>query len=172
MCMELGAEAFIDFKTCEDVTAEVSFIAESVFFFHRARLSPRRASSSCRLLFKSQLAHCAFDSLQALRITGGGGHAVICTGGTAGAYKSAPTFLRKGGTMVAIGLPAAGTAIAGVDPLAMIFNKLTIKGSLTGNMADVDEALDFVRRGIVKPVVTVIPFSQFKEGLAQLVSSI
>lgn len=24
MCLELGAEAFIDFKTCEDVTAEVS----------------------------------------------------------------------------------------------------------------------------------------------------
>lgn len=72
--------------------------------------------------------------------------------------------------MVAIGLPTAGTAIAGVDPLAMIFNKLTIKGSLTGNMADVDEALDFVRRGIVKPVVTVLPFSQFKEGLALLVS--
>jgi D-arabinose 1-dehydrogenase-like Zn-dependent alcohol dehydrogenase len=95
---------------------------------------------------------------------------VICTGGTAAAYKSAPTFLRKGGTMVAIGLPAAGTAIAGVDPLAMIFNKLTIKGSLTGNMADVDEALDFVRRGIVKPIVTVLPFSQFKQGLALLVS--
>lgn len=74
--------------------------------------------------------------------------------------------------MMCIGLPAAGTAVAGTDPLAIIFNKLTITGSLTGNMRDVDEALDFVRRGLVKPVVTVKPFSEFKESLAALVSSL
>ncbi|KAK4058622.1 hypothetical protein OIO90_000066 [Microbotryomycetes sp. JL221] len=128
LCMELGAEKFIDFKTSEDVVKEV------------------------------------------FAITGSGAHAVICTGGTAAAYKTAPLFLRKGGWMVGIGLPAAGTAIAGTDPLHLIFHKLTITGSLTGNQSDVAEALDFVARGLVKPVVQVLPFDQFKEGLAKLVA--
>lgn len=86
MCLELGAEAFVDFKTSENVSAEVH------------------------------------------KITGGGGHAVIVTGGTAGAYASAPGLVRKNGVIVAIGLPKAGTAVAGTDPLHLIFNKLTIIG--------------------------------------------
>lgn len=60
--------------------------------------------------------------------------------------------------------------MAGADPLAVIFLKLTIKGSLTGNMRDVEEALDFVRRGIVKPKVIVKPFSEFIPSLKALVS--
>lgn len=50
------------------------------------------------------------------------------------AYASAPPMLRTGGTMIAIGLPAAGTAMAGADPVMLIFKKLKIAGSLTGNM--------------------------------------
>ncbi|KAM0792591.1 hypothetical protein ACM66B_005252 [Microbotryomycetes sp. NB124-2] len=129
MCLELGAEAFIDFKTSQDVVKEV------------------------------------------FALTGSGAHAVIVTGGTASAYKTGPLFLRKGGVMVGIGLPTAGTAVAGTDPLHLIFHKLTIVGSLTGNMKDTDEALDFVARGLVKPVVQVLPFDQFKEGMSKLAAS-
>ncbi|GAA5865949.1 hypothetical protein JCM8547_002894 [Rhodosporidiobolus lusitaniae] len=129
MCENLGADAFIDFKTTKD-TAEA--VRET---------------------------------------TGGGGHVVIVTGGTAAAYSTAPAFLRPGGTMICVGLPTAGTAIAGEDPVRIIFHKLTIKGSLTGNMADCDEALDFVARGLVKPIVTVRPFSAFKEAFADLLAS-
>ena len=63
MCLSLGAEAFVDFKTCPDVAAEVK------------------------------------------RITGGGAHGVVVTGGTASAYESAPQFLRKGGVQVCVGPP-------------------------------------------------------------------
>ena len=66
MCLSLGAEAFVDFKTCPDVAAEVK------------------------------------------RITGGGAHGVVVTGGTASAYSSAPHFLRKGGVQVCVGLPPGG----------------------------------------------------------------
>lgn len=75
LVLGLGAEAFIDFKTCTDVAAEVH------------------------------------------RITGGGAHAVVVTGGTASAYASAPALLRVKGVQVCVGLPTAGTAIAGGDPL-------------------------------------------------------
>ncbi|KAK4053173.1 hypothetical protein OIV83_001908 [Microbotryomycetes sp. JL201] len=129
MCLELGAEKFIDFKTSPDVVKEV------------------------------------------FAVTGVGAHAVIVTGGTASAYKTGPAFLRKGGVMVGIGLPTAGTAVAGTDPLHLIFHKLTIVGSLTGNMKDTDEALDFVARGLIKPVVQVLPFEQFKEGMSKLATS-
>lgn len=106
------------------------------------------------------------------KLTGGvGAHAVVVTGGTPGAYKGAADFLRKGGVQVCIGLPAAGTAMAGADPLSMIFNKLSIKGSLVGNQADTDEALDFAARGLIKPHITVIPFADLGKGLALLVAS-
>lgn len=85
--------------------------------------------------------------------------------------------------------------MAGADPLSMIFNKLSIKGSLVGscsafssffrrwtdetsflsflfpgNQADTDEALDFAARGLIKPHITVIPFADLGKGLALLVS--
>ncbi|KAM0750759.1 GroES-like protein [Meredithblackwellia eburnea MCA 4105] len=127
MCLELGAEAFIDFKKCADVEAEVK------------------------------------------RLTGGGAHAVIVTGGTAAAYKSATMLLRKGGVQVCVGLPPVGAAIAGADPLHIIMNKITILGSLVGSKSDVDESLDFIARGLVKPRITVLPFEKFSEGLKMLV---
>ncbi|GAA6026874.1 hypothetical protein JCM8097_005925 [Rhodosporidiobolus ruineniae] len=101
---------------------------------------------------------------EVVKVTGGGAHVVIVVGGTATAYKTAPDFLRPGGTQICIGLPTAGTAIAGADPVAMIFKKLTIKGSLTGNQVDADEALDFVARGLVTPQVTVRPFREFLQA--------
>lgn len=129
MCLELGAEAFVDFKTSENVSAEVH------------------------------------------KITGGGAQAVIVVGGTAGAYSSAPGLVRKGGRIVAVGLPTAGTATAGCDPLQMIFQKITVTGSLTSNMKDTDEALAFAARGLVKPKIQVRPFAEFKESLKMLSES-
>lgn len=64
MCLNLGAEFFIDFKTSENVVAEV------------------------------------------MKITDGGAHAVVVTGGTASAYKGATDFLCKGGVQACVGLPA------------------------------------------------------------------
>lgn len=79
MCLEMGAESFVDFKTSKDVAAEVNLVPAS---------GPERASDP------------STRSAQVREVTGGGAHAVIVTGGTAGAYSSAPGFLRKGGTMV------------------------------------------------------------------------
>ncbi|KAK4704212.1 hypothetical protein P7C70_g1990, partial [Phenoliferia sp. Uapishka_3] len=149
MCMELGAEAFIDFMTCPDVTEEVK------------------------------------------KITGGGAHGVIVTGGTAAAYKTAPYFLRKCGVQVCVGLPpcplktyqsilrfatdspvtSVGAAMAGMDPFLLIFLKLTITGSLVGGQTQVNEALEMAARGLIEPRITVLPFKDFPIGLATLVQS-
>lgn len=105
-----------------------------------------------------------------LDITGIGAHAVIVTGGSAAAYKGAEDFLRIGGTLVCLGLPPAGTAIAGADPVKIVFKKLHIKGSLVGDMNDVEEALDIVARGAVRFEVTAFPFEELPKALSLLVS--
>ena len=70
--------------------------------------------------------------------------------------------------MVCVGLPAAGTAIAGADPMYMCMKRLTIKGSLVGSMSETDEALAFAARGLVKPIYQVFPFKDFHEAVQKL----
>ncbi|KAK4704684.1 hypothetical protein P7C70_g1520, partial [Phenoliferia sp. Uapishka_3] len=116
MCMELGAEEFIDFKTCKNVEEEVR------------------------------------------RITGGGAHGVIVTGGTASAYKSAPYFLRKGGIQAELQLQEWMHFLQGY----LLFD------ALVGGMQHVDEALAMAARGLIKPRITVLPFKEFPEAMKML----
>lgn len=108
LCLRLGAEVFIDFKTTKDIPAEV------------------------------------------MKITKHGAHGVIVTAATRAAYESAPNFLRPNGTVVAVGLPQDPTIIAGAPPIAVALRRLKIVGSVTGSMKDVEEALDFTSRGLVR----------------------
>lgn len=59
--------------------------------------------------------------------------------------------------------------MAGADPVLLCFYKLSILGSLVGGQEDVDEALDFAARGLIKPKITILPFAQLPEGVARLV---
>jgi len=129
MCLELGAEAFIDFMTTKDVFAEVR------------------------------------------KVTGGGAHAVIVTGGTGSAYKDAQNHLRKGGVVVGVGMPAAGTALLGCEPMIIIAQRLTLKGQLVASLQDTSEALGFAARGLVKPHVTTYPFEEFPSAFKLLAES-
>lgn len=83
-------------------------------------------------------------------ITRGGADAVLVTGGSRAAYADAHKMLCPGGTMVCIGMPPMGEAVAGGDPNHLIMGAVTITGSLVAGMRDVEEALDFVARGAVK----------------------
>jgi propanol-preferring alcohol dehydrogenase len=46
-----------------------------------------------------------------------------------------------------IGLPPAGKYNMEVNPSALAFRNQSIKGTLVAGMADVDETMDFARRG-------------------------
>lgn len=76
---------------------------------------------------------------------------VIVTGGTKQAYAGVLNFLRIGGTVVCVGLPPKETAFAGGYAEDFIRRRLTMTGALVGNQLDVDQCLDFVARGLVKP---------------------
>ena len=89
-----------------------------------------------------------------MRITTFGAHGVVVATANKEAYAIAPYCLRPGGTMVVVGVPADLKMIVGADPTFMIHNRISIVGSITGTLKDVDEALDFVARDIVHPILT------------------
>jgi D-arabinose 1-dehydrogenase-like Zn-dependent alcohol dehydrogenase len=97
-----------------------------------------------------------------------GAHGVFVT--AVQTYPSSLTYLgsRVGGKVMCIGLPPAGTQHMDVDPNQMCFRKQTISGTLVSSMADVDKTLDFARRGLLKPIYTVYPLSQFNEAVQKL----
>ncbi|PNP82756.1 hypothetical protein FNYG_03987 [Fusarium nygamai] len=91
---------------------------------------------------------------EVMKITKYGAHGVIITAATRAAYETAPNYLRPNGTAVAVGLPQDPTVIAGAPPMAVALRRLKIVGSVTGSMKDVEEALDFTARGLVRPILS------------------
>jgi D-arabinose 1-dehydrogenase-like Zn-dependent alcohol dehydrogenase len=106
---------------------------------------------------------------EVIRICDGiGAHGVFVT--AVQSYPSSISFLggRVGGKVLCIGLPPAGTQHIDVDPSQMCFKKQSVQGTLVSNMADVDKTLDFARRGMLKPIYTVYPMSQWNEAVQKL----
>ena len=89
-----------------------------------------------------------------LRMTTYGAHGVAVFATSAQSYATAPFLLRPGGTMVAVAVPADPTVIAGAPPAVIALRSLNIVGAVTGTLKQVEEALDFVARGLVKPSLT------------------
>lgn len=87
---------------------------------------------------------------EVIKITTYGAHGVIVTAATRAAYESAPSFLRPNGTVVAVGLPQDSTIIVGCAPMTMVLRRLNVVGSVVGSLKDVEEALDFTARGLVR----------------------
>lgn len=110
------------------------------------------------------------DAAQAVvEITDGvGAHGVFVT--APAAYKSAVSYVgqRIGAVVMCIGLAPTGTIILGEDPNKFVFSNLTIKGSLVGSRRDTAAALDFARRGALKPVCEVYPISRLPEAVDRL----
>ncbi|RMZ82582.1 hypothetical protein DV738_g1519, partial [Chaetothyriales sp. CBS 135597] len=91
---------------------------------------------------------------EVLKITTYGAHAVIVFPATRHSYETAPHLLRPGGRVVSVGLPKDPTVVAGAPPVLLAMKKLEVVGSVVGTLKDVEEALDFTARGLVKPILT------------------
>ncbi|KAI1629926.1 alcohol dehydrogenase [Exophiala viscosa] len=98
-----------------------------------------------------------------VELTEGGAHGVQ-------AYPIAPSYLgaRVGGIVMCIGLPPSGKFHIDVDPGALAFRNQAIKGTLVSSLADVDETLDFAKRGLLKLEPTVVGLSKFNESVQKL----
>jgi propanol-preferring alcohol dehydrogenase len=98
--------------------------------------------------------------------------AVIVAVGSGKAYESAIPLLAMFGTMVVVGIPPPGQNIS-LHPLEFIDRGIKIEGIAVGTRTDTIEALEFVRRGVVKPVVTPTSLDQLNSiyGLVASVST-
>ena len=88
------------------------------------------------------------------RITTHGTHGVIVSAGSREDYAVVPQLLQPGGAVVAVGIPSDPTAMAGAPPALLCTKRLNIVGTVTGTLRDVEEALHFTARGLVRPVLT------------------
>ncbi|KAM0326693.1 hypothetical protein ACHAQA_006564 [Verticillium albo-atrum] len=105
---------------------------------------------------------------QVKSVTGGAGaRAVIVSSGAGAAYQAGLLMLSMFGTLVCVGIPPPGQAM-NLHPLYVIDNGITIIGSAVGTRTDVLEALDFVKRGLVKPLVTLIKLADLDEVIRKL----
>jgi propanol-preferring alcohol dehydrogenase len=87
------------------------------------------------------------------KMTTYGAHAAIVFAGSKVSYEQAPLMLRPGGTVVCIGLPKDPAATAGASPMYMCMKGINVVGSKTGTLKEVEEALDFTARGLVRPIL-------------------
>ena len=55
-----------------------------------------------------------------------------------------------------------------MDPSFFVFKNFTMSGTLVGNMQDTARALDFARRGLLKPIYTVYPIDKLPEAVEKL----
>lgn len=65
-------------------------------------------------------------------------------------------------------LAPAGSVTLSADPALLAFRKLTISGTLVGSMKETDAALQFAKRGKLKPIYTVYPLAKFGEAVEKL----
>ena len=103
----------------------------------------------------------------ATQLTEGGAHGVVVTTGNSKAYAQAAEMLRVGGTLSCVGIPP-DRAFFQTPVATFVIKGLKVSGNLVGSMKENLEALDFVRRGIVKPYVVVRPFKDLPKVYEEL----
>jgi propanol-preferring alcohol dehydrogenase len=100
-------------------------------------------------------------------ITSGGAHAVVVTAGNAKAFTAAADMLRIGGILSCVGIPP-GRPFIEVPVCTIVIKGLRITGNLVGSLKECLEAVDLVRRGVVKPNVSIRPFKDLGEVYNEL----
>lgn len=84
--------------------------------------------------------------------TGGGVHGALVTAVNGHAFPQAVGSLRRGGTVVLVGLPPDQFPL---DIFSTVLLGLTVRGSIVGTRKDMSEALDFYARGKITPTYSV-----------------
>ncbi|KAF2168739.1 hypothetical protein M409DRAFT_20757 [Zasmidium cellare ATCC 36951] len=128
LCIEHGAEEFIDFRETSDVAGTIKKIADGI-----------------------------------------GAHGVLVTAWQS--YKDSISFLgdRVGGKVMCIGLPPADqNVVVGDSPTHLAMKKMSIQGTIVGTLQDIASALEYARRGLLKPIHEVRGKGAWAESVDQL----
>ncbi|ORY14373.1 hypothetical protein BCR34DRAFT_599154 [Clohesyomyces aquaticus] len=109
------------------------------------------------------------DIVQAIKdlTNGEGAHAVICVAGSEKAYQQAPDLVRNNGVFVCVGLPPDDFMFP-MSPIQIANRGLIIKGSSTGNNAQMDELLQHALEGKITPKIEVYEFEDSDKIIQEL----
>ncbi|KAI0431390.1 alcohol dehydrogenase [Xylaria sp. FL1042] len=100
-------------------------------------------------------------------LTSGGANAVIVTAASVKAFQQAADMLKIGGTLSCVGIPSEkGYLLTPIS--AIVIRGLHITGNLVGSLKECLEAVDLVRRGVVKPKVSIRPFEDLPKIYEEL----
>ncbi|UOF92463.1 alcohol dehydrogenase AdhP [Fodinisporobacter ferrooxydans] len=100
------------------------------------------------------------DPVQEIEKLVGGAHASVSVAVTPKAFEQAYRSVRRGGTLVVVGLPTGDIPIPIFNT---VLNGVTVKGSIVGTRKDLQEALDFAARGKVRTIIETQPLENINE---------
>jgi len=106
------------------------------------------------------------DPVQAISEEIGGAHAAISVAVTKKAFEQAYRSVRRGGSVVVVGLPNDELPIPIFDT---VLNGVSVKGSIVGTRKDMQEALEFAARGKVKAIIETQPLDKINEVFDRMV---
>ncbi|RUL55113.1 MULTISPECIES: alcohol dehydrogenase AdhP [Lysinibacillus] len=90
------------------------------------------------------------DPVEVIKEKVGGVHAAISVAVSKKAFEQAYQSVKRGGTLVVVGLPNDELPIPIFDT---VLNAVTVKGSIVGTRKDMQEAIDFAARGKVRAII-------------------
>ena len=76
-------------------------------------------------------------------------------------------MLRIGGTLSCVGIPP-GEAFIQTPVSTIVIKSLRVVGNLVGSLQECLEAVEFVRRGVVKPNISVRRFGELEKVYEEL----
>lgn len=95
----------------------------------------------------------------------GGAHASVCTAVSKPAFSESYAAVRRGGSVVAVGLPPEEMPIPIFDT---VLNGIKVIGSIVGTRKDLMEALQFAAEGKVKTIIETRPLEEINEVFESL----
>ena len=100
------------------------------------------------------------DPAQAIKEQVGGVQAAVSVAVTKVAFEQAYQSVKRGGTLVVVGLPHDDLPIPIFNT---VLNGVTVRGSIVGTRKDMQEALDFAAQGKVKTIIESAPMDSVNE---------
>lgn len=98
----------------------------------------------------------------------GGMHAAIVTAVSPRAFEQSVTVLRNGGTVTWIGLPGGESDQVRLSIATIVNAEITVRGSNVGTRQDLQEAIDFAARRLIRPRIEKQPLSAINEVFARM----
>ncbi|MGM9928088.1 MAG: alcohol dehydrogenase AdhP [Bacillus sp. (in: firmicutes)] len=100
------------------------------------------------------------DPAQAIKEQVGGVQAAVSVAVTKIAFEQAYQSIKRGGTLVVVGLPHADLPIPIFNT---VLNGVTVRGSIVGTRKDMQEAIEFAAQGKVKTNIETAPLDSINE---------